>query len=79
MGPKIRIGDYVSIDGELFDSKKNIFGTVTNICTHHIVIKDQYGFMRSVINADIHHLHLIRPSGFKSYSEEKRRKDIGEA
>lgn len=76
---KMQIGDFVAVDGELFDKKNNVMGTITNLCTHHVVIKDQHGFLRSVQNSDISHIHLIRPSKFQSYDEEKLGKDIGEA
>lgn len=59
---KIQIGDFVAIDGTLFDQSKDVLGTVTNLCTYHIVVKDVNGFLRSVQNSDIPHIHLIRPT-----------------
>lgn len=73
----IQVGDFVAVDGSLFDRKDDVMGTVTNLCTHHIVIRDIHGILRSVQNSDIPHMHLIR--SVKNQDEEQLQKDLGDA
>lgn len=74
---KIQVGDFVAVDGCVFDRKEDVQGTVTNLCTYHIVIRDTYDIQRSVQNSDIPHIHLIRAA--RSRDREQLQKDIGDA
>ena len=69
---RIQVGDFVAVDGCVFDRKEEVLGTVTNLCTYHIVIRDVHDILRSVQNSDIPHMHLIR-------EKEQFQKDIGDA
>ena len=74
---RIQVGDFVAVDGCVFDRKEEVLGTVTNLCTYHIVIRDVHDILRSVQNSDIPHMHLIRAA--RSREKEQLKKDIGDA
>lgn len=74
---RIQVGDFVAVDGCVFDRKEEVLGTVANLCTYHIVIRDVHDILRSVQNSDIPHMHLIRAA--RSREKEQFQKDIGDA
>ena len=74
---RIQVGDFVAVDGCVFDRKEEVLGTVTNLCTYHIVIRDVHDILRSVQNSDIPHMHLIR--SVKNQDEEQFQTDLGDA
>ena len=75
----VQVNDRVYIKGNDIKREDDINGFVDAIYPHHVIIKDDKGFSVCIMQCDIAHIQVIKPSNFATYDEKTFRKDIKDA